>query len=303
MRLRTPVYFDLWGACGIIGIDPGAGDRGGGRSAVVEGEASYQVFAVSDGTGGTAERVIRAALTQFEKSVEVLRFGEVRTVEQVRAIVRQASRTRALIVHTLVTAELRQAMFDEGRRRHVETLDLMGPLLGRLSDLLEVSPLARPGLYGLEEYSRRIEAVDFALRHDDGRHVEELEQAEIVLVGVSRTGKTPLSVYLAYRGWLVGNVPIVLGVPPPEVLFRLPRERVIGLTVEAGRLAQLRRTRAMRIGRAIRSYADPGHVREEVRYARKVFRQGGWREVSMTSKPIEEAAAEIVALMGGRTEE
>lgn len=265
---------------------------------MAEGEASYQVFAVSDGTGGTAERVIRAALTQFEKNVGVLRFGEVRTVEQVRAIVRQASRTRALIVHTLVTAELRQAMFDEGRRHHVETLDLMGPLLGRLSDLLEVSPLARPGLYGLEGYSRRIEAVDFALRHDDGRHLEELDQAEIVLVGVSRTGKTPLSIYLAYRGWLVGNVPIVLDLEPPGVLFRLPREQVIGLNVEAGRLTRLRQTRAMRMRGAARNYADPGYVREEVRYARQVFRRGGWREVSMTSKPIEEAAAEIVALVG-----
>jgi len=263
-------------------------------------DTSYQVFAVSDGTGATAERVIRAALTQFEGDVEVLRFGEVRSVQQVRQIVRQAARVQALVVHTLVTAELRQAMFDEGRRQHVHTLDLMGPLLERLSDLLDVPPLARPGLYGLEEYNRRIEAVDFALRHDDGRHVEELKDAEIVLVGISRTGKTPLSVYLAYRGWLVGNVPIVLGVEPPEILFRIPPERVIGLTVEAGRLARLRRARAVRMSGAMRHYANPGHVREEAKYALNVFRRGGWRLVDMTSKPIEEAAAEVVALMSSR---
>ena len=266
---------------------------------MAEEHALYQVFAVSDGTGGTAERVIRAALTQFEKPVAVHRFGEVRTVGQVREIVREAARRKALIVHTLVQAELRQAMFDEARKRHVHTQDLMGPLLERLSDLLEVSPLARPGLYGQEEYNRRIEAVDFALRHDDGRHVEELEHAEVVLVGVSRTGKTPLSIYLAYRGWMVGNVPVVLGVEPPSLLFRLPPERVIGLTVQPGRLAQLRRTRAMRMKGGMVNYADPSHVREEVRYAREVFRRGGWRVVDMTSKPIEEAAAEVVALMQG----
>lgn len=270
---------------------------------MTEDQALYQVFAVSDGSGGTAERVIRAALAQFERSVEVERFREVRTVEQVREIVRRAAHTRALIVHTLVTSELRQAMFDEGRRHHVHTLDLMGPLMERLSDLLDIPPLARPGLYGSEEYSRRIEAVDFALRHDDGRHIEELKQAEIVLVGVSRTGKTPLSVYLAYRGWLVGNVPILLGIEPPGILFRLSPYRVIGLTVKAGRLAQLRRARAMRMSGALRNYADPDYVREEVAYARRICLQNGWREVNMTSKSVEEAAAEVVALIGSQAME
>lgn len=262
-----------------------------------------QVFAVSDGTGGTAERAVRAALTQFPQEVEVHRVGEVRTAEQVREIVRAAARTESLVVHTLVTAELRQAMFDEGRRRHVHTLDVMGPLLERLSDQLEAPPLARPGLYGLygmEEHDRRIEAMDFAFRHDDGRHVEDLHQVEIALVGVSRTGKTPLSFYLAYRGWLVGNVPVVLDMKLPEVLYHLPCERVIGLTVDPRRLTLLRRTRAERMARAMREYADPAHVREEVRYALRLFREAGWRTVDMTSKPIEEATAEVVALVGGR---
>jgi len=270
---------------------------------VAEEEAAYHVFAVSDGSGGTAERVIRAALTQFGLPVEVHRFGEVRHIEQVREILNHAATYRALIVHTLVSSELRQALFDEARRRHVETLDLMGPLLERLSDLLNTAPLAQPGMYGAEEYARRIEAVDFAFRHDDGRNIEEIEQAEIVLVGVSRTGKTPLSIYLAYRGWLVANVPIVKGLEPPAILFRLPRERVIGLTVEAGRLAQLRMTRVRRMGNAVPDYAAPESVREEVLQAMRIFRQAGWEIVNMTSKPIEEATAEIVALVGGRATE
>ena len=264
-----------------------------------ERKPTYCVFAVSDGTGATAERVIRAALTQFEADVEVRRVGEVRDLEQVRQLVRQAGQMRAMIVHTLVSSDLRQAMFEEGKRHNVATLDLMGPLLDRLSDLLGASPLAQPGIYGpmTEAYYRRIEAIEFALGHDDGRHPEELERAEIVLVGVSRTGKTPLSMYLSYRGWLVGNVPIVPGIDPPGVLFRLPPGRVVGLTVEPRRLATLRRARAERLGGRLREYTDLAHVREEVRYALRIFHREGWPIVDMTSKPIEEAAAEIVAIV------
>lgn len=255
------------------------------------------VFAVSDGTGVTAERVLRAALTQFEKSVEVRRIGEVRTVDRVREVVQEAARCRALIVHTLVTAELREAMFEEGRRHHVHTLDLMGPLLERLTDLLEMPPLAQPGLYRMEDFNRRIEAVDFALHHDDGQNADELAHAEIILVGVSRTGKTPLSIYLAYRGWLVGNVPILMEVNPPPILFQLPPERVIGLTVEPSRLAQLRQVRARRISPVVSDYADVRRVRAEVVYALELCHRHGWRVVDMTSKPVEEAAAEVVALI------
>jgi regulator of PEP synthase PpsR (kinase-PPPase family) len=261
------------------------------------------VFAVSDGTGTTAERVTRAALTQFPQEVEVRRFGEVRTIEQVQTVVREAARAQALIVHTLVSADLRQAMFEEGRRHYVHTLDLMGPLLERLSDLLGTPPLAQPGLYLMEDFNRRIEAMDFALRHDDGQNAEELIHAEIVLVGVSRTGKTPLSIYLAYRGWLVGNVPIVLGVNPPSLLSRLPPERVIGLTVDPVRLTQLRQARVRRISQLVSEYADLRYVRAEVVYALDLFHRHGWPVVDMTSKPVEEAAAEVVALVTGHPAE
>jgi regulator of PEP synthase PpsR (kinase-PPPase family) len=264
-----------------------------------EERTAYQLFAVSDGTGGTAQRVIEAALMQFDRGVEVQRFSEVRTVQQIREIVRHADSRRALIVHTLVSDDLRQAMFDECRRHHVHTLDLMGPLLERLSDVLGASPSARPGLYVAEEYNRRIDAVDYAVRHDDGRRVHEIDRADIVLVGVSRTGKTPLSIYLAYRGWMVANVPIVPGIEPPEALLRLPPERVIGLTIDPKRLAVLRQQRVSRFGGALGDYADPRQVQKEVTRAQWTFAARGWREIDMTAKPIEEAAAEIVTLLGG----
>ncbi|MBN1177944.1 MAG: kinase/pyrophosphorylase [Anaerolineae bacterium] len=266
----------------------------------MESTPKHQVFVVSDATGGTAARVVSAGLMQFEAQVEVVRFSEVLSSEQIRAIVREAAATQALIVHTLVEADLRQVMFDEGRRLYVQTLDLMGPLLDRLSDMLAVVPLARPGFYAQEEYDRRIDAIDFAFRHDDGKHVDELEHAEIVLVGISRTGKTPLSVYLAYRGWMAGNVPIIAGIALPEALLRLSPERVIGLVGDPERLALLRRVRADYLKQAVGQYAEPDFVREEMAYAHDVCRRAGWRCIDMTFKPIEEAAAEVVALVGER---
>lgn len=273
---------------------------------MVKSAPSYHIFAVSDGSGGTAERVIRAALTQFRgQQVSIHLFPRVENLEQVRNVIHQAAQKQAIVVHTLVRAELRQEMFEQGKRFHVYTLDLMGPMLERLSDLLQSAPLAQPGLYiyGTEEYSQRINAMDFAFRHDDGQRAEELDQAEIVLVGVSRTGKTPLSVYLAYRGWFVGNVPIIPEVDPPPILAQLPPQRVIGLTVEPHRLVQMRQARASRRYGAMSKYIDLEYVQRETSHALRLFRQHGWRQIDMTSKPIEEATAEIVSLLGGKLAE
>lgn len=261
----------------------------------------YRVFVVSDGTGVTAEQVLSAALTQFaDTEVEIERRPGVRTEEQVRQVAQEAAQAGGFIVHTLVSDRLREVMLRAGRLHHVETIDLMGPLLARLSQQLAVSPIEKPGLFRQlnEEYFRRIETMEFALRHDDGRRVHELPRAEIVLVGVSRTFKTPLSVYLAFKGWFVANVPIVLRTKPAAALFDLPPGRVCGLTIDPVRLAELRRAREERLGGATGDYANLDFVRREVEYAMSIFRsQRGWPVVDVTDKPIEESAAEIVALM------
>jgi hypothetical protein len=263
----------------------------------------FHIFAVSDASGTTAERVVRAALVQFdEQHITLTRYGGVRTVEQIRAIVKEASETEGIIVHTFVYARLRRAMFSEGRSHNVATIDLMGPLLARLTDLLETPPRSEPGPFQPfdDAYLQRIEAIDFTVRHDDGRNPQDLEKAEVVLVGVSRTSKTPLSIYLAYRGWKVANVPLALGVDPPANLFHLPRRRVVGLTVRPERLSELRHTRIERIGTHSLGYADLDYVRQEIAYAYQVFdRRKDWPLVDVTAKSIEEAAAEVVALIGG----
>jgi regulator of PEP synthase PpsR (kinase-PPPase family) len=262
----------------------------------------YHVFVVSDGTGATAEQMLSAALTQFaDAAVEVKRRPEVRTEEQVRQVIREAARVDGFIVHTLVSDTLREVMLRVGRLYNVETIDLMGPLLARISQQLAISPAEKPGLFRQlnEEYFRRIETMEFAFHHDDGRRVHELPQAEIVLVGVSRTFKTPISIYLAFKGWLVANVPVVLNTKPPSVLSYLPPGRVFGLTIDAVRLAELRRVRQEHLGGATGDYANPDFVHREVEYALSIFRsRPAWPVVDVTDKPIEEIASEILALVG-----
>lgn len=271
------------------------------------GVVMLMIYAISDGTGKTAEGVVRAALTQFDESqTRILRLGGVRTIQQIQDIIAEARYTSGFVVHTLVSSDLRRAILTEGRAANVTTIDLMGPMLARLAELFATPPRSEPGLFQPFDaaYQLRIDAIDFTVRHDDGRNINDLAQADIVLVGVSRTSKTPLSIFLAYRGWKVANLPIMLGVAPPENLFKLPRRRVVGLIVRPERLAELRRTRISRMGSIATGYADLDHVRQEVTYAYELFeRRRDWPLVDVTTKPIEEAAAEVVSLVGRHPEQ
>ncbi len=261
-----------------------------------------KIFAVSDATGTTAEGVVRAALTQFDESkTAITRYGGIRTSEQIRQIVTEAEESGGFIVHTLVSEKLRRLMLNEGRSANVVTIDLMGPLLARLTEFLAIPPRSEPGLFHPFDsaYLQRIDAIDFTVRHDDGQNISDLDQAEIVIVGVSRTSKTPLSIYLAYRGWKVANVPLVLNVNPPEELFNLPKRRVVGLIVKPERLADLRQARIEYLGTRWQGYADLEYIRKEVAFAYHVFeRRRDWPLVDVTAKPVEEAAVEVVALIG-----
>jgi regulator of PEP synthase PpsR (kinase-PPPase family) len=261
------------------------------------------IFTVSDATGTTAERVVRAALVQFDtKDINLKRYGGVRTRLDIQRIVSEAAAENGFIVHTFVVEELRHAILTEGRAMNVTTIDLMGPLLARLSELLDTQPKRLPG--GFQHlfdtgYMQRIDAIDYTVRHDDGKNVHDLDRAEIVLVGVSRTSKTPLSIYLAYRGWRVANIPVVLGVDPPKELFSLPKRRVVGLIIRPERLADLRKVRIERMGTRTKGYADLEHIRKEVTYAYSIFDlHRDWPLVDVTTKTIEETAAEVVSLIG-----
>jgi hypothetical protein len=258
---------------------------------------SHVVYVISDATGATGQRVVQAALAQFANA-EV-------AVEMKPGVgsAKQAARAGGTIVHTLAVPELREVMIDEGRAYHVVSIDLLGPLVTRLSECLELAPLARPGLLRQldESYLRRIEAIDFAVRHDDGRNPDDLPQAELVLVGVSRTSKTPISIFLAYRGWRVANVPIIADLKLPSAISRVERAKIVALTVEAQRLLLLRKARSSRMGRGLSlDYATMKHVQRELDWAELILRRERWATVDVTNKSIEECAAEIIALQRRR---
>jgi regulator of PEP synthase PpsR (kinase-PPPase family) len=259
------------------------------------------IFVISDGTGRTAQQALEAALTQFDReNVHITRFGSVRSDNQVEAIVNLAKETGAFIIHTLVTDRLRETLFRSARLQNVDNIDLMGPLLHRLSDQLSANPSEKPGLFSVinDSYFRKIEAMQFAFKHDDGKRIEDLQLAEIILVGVSRTFKTPLSIFLAFKGWYVANVPIVLDVPPPEELFRVPPEKIYCLTTYPNRLAVLRRARQERLGGHTGPYSHPEHVKKEIAFANRIFEgQPKWQKINVTSKAIEEISAEILSIL------
>jgi regulator of PEP synthase PpsR (kinase-PPPase family) len=264
----------------------------------------YKIFVVSDGSGHTAEQALQAALTQFTQhpvSIEIR--PEVRTGKRVSEVVEEAADSGGFIIHTMVSRDLRNAVADQARLHNIETIDLMGPLLAQLTHQFSVPPLEKPGLFRElnKEYFRRIEAMEFALRHDDGQRTDELVKADLVLVGVSRTFKTPLSIYLAFRGWLVGNVPIVYDLPVPPVLFELPPTRVFCLTTDPHNLSILRRVRHEYLGGATGDYASLDFVWRELTYAKNIFNtQPGWAMIEVTRKPIEEIVSEILAIIRRR---
>jgi hypothetical protein len=263
-------------------------------------ERRHMVYVVSDATGGTGRRVGEAALAQFSGAkVTIEQLAGVREVAEVRALVKRAAKVGGTIVHTLVLPELRQEMLTEGRRRHVVTIDLIGPLVARLSETLELAPLAKPGLMRQldESYFERIGAIDFAVRHDDGRNPEDLAQADLVLVGVSRTSKTPVSIFLAYRGWRVANVPVIANLEPPPTLFNMDRRRIIGLTIQSDRLIQLRQARLKRMAKGLpMDYARMESVQQELDWFGLLLRRERWPVIDVTNKSIEECAAEIISL-------
>lgn len=264
----------------------------------------YQVLVVSDGTGRTAHQALNAALTQFPGiDIDVVVHSDVRSQNEIRKIVDKALKSGSLIVHTIVTDSLREFIIRESHSHNVETIDLMGPLLTRLSSQFIHEPSQQPGLYHKlnKEYFQRIDSMQFAFNHDDGQRTQSLNDADIILLGVSRTFKTPISIYLAYKGWFAANVPIIMGIKPPEVLNQIDPLKIFCLTTTASRLSELRKTRNLKLGGKIENYSEPEYVTREINFANRFYSlHPGWTLVNVTAKSIEEIASEILAIMAGR---
>lgn len=254
---------------------------------------------LSDATGTTAELVVRNALSQFDHdNFELECFSYVRYESKVLEAVESAFESEGIIFHTLVSKELRDVLLSESVRKGVQTIDLMGPALKVLSKFFNEPPRMDPGIqYRMSDrYFRRIEAIEYTVTHDDGRGMEDLERADIILVGVSRTSKTPLSIFLANRYSLaIANIPVVSGIELPEKLFKMDGGKVVGLTISPRRLIEVRKARLERFNLDISSkYVNFDNVIDELGYAHSIFSSNGWPVIDVTEKSVEETALEIV---------
>lgn len=263
------------------------------------------IFVVSDATGDTAEKVVRATMLQFGSNAAQLRiFSRVRSPEQATRIVQEAAANQALVVYTLVNPRLRESMASEIREAGLEGVDLIGTLMMKLTQFFDYEPAGTPGLlYQIgEDYFKRIEAVEFSVKNDDGQEPRNLPKADLVLVGISRTSKTPVSTYLAQKGFKVVNVPLVLGIDPPRELWECDQSRVFGLTIDINALIKIRQSRLRHLGLPPDTeYAMREHIMQEIRFARKLFSQNPqWPLIDVTSKAIEETAAIILSIFHQR---
>jgi len=260
------------------------------------------VYVCSDSVGETAEAVVRATFRQFQREqVRIKRIGNIRTDEEIVAALEEAAKRKGFVAYTLVEPELRETMKAESLRLGVRSVDIMGPMIRAYEDTFNDAPKRVPGLLHVldDEYFKRVEAIEFTVRCDDGKEPQSMPSADIVILGVSRTSKTPLSIYLAHKGYKVANLPLVPEARLPEELKRVSSDRLIGLTMNAQAIAKIRSERLKVVGLPFGSqYADPARVELELRYAEDVMHRYGCRIIDVSNRAIEETAGLIVDYIG-----
>ncbi|MGI4730384.1 MAG: pyruvate, water dikinase regulatory protein [Janthinobacterium lividum] len=259
---------------------------------------------LSDSTGETLENIAKASLAQFDDVETVRHFWPmVRTETHLDRILQEIAQSPGLVVYTLVNPAIRRVLEERCRALSLPLVAPLDPVNDALSALLGQQAKARPGRQHVLDaaYFARVDAIQFTIAHDDGLAAEEWEEADIVLAGVSRSSKTPTSIYLANRGYKTANIPIVVESPPPAVLFGLRRPLVVGLTTSADRLIAIRRNRLLSLNEATQTaYVDQDAVALEIAYARRMFADNGWPVIDVTRRSIEETAAAIIALCNDR---
>ncbi|MEG3176747.1 pyruvate, water dikinase regulatory protein [Sphingomonas sp. RB3P16] len=259
---------------------------------------------LSDSTGETLENIAKAALAQYD-DVETIRhfWPMVRTEAHLERILQEISQNPGLVLFTLVNSATRQTLETRCRALGLPAVAPLDAVTLALSGLLGQAAKARPGRQHVLDaaYFARVDAIQFTIAHDDGILAEDWEEADIVLAGVSRSSKTPTSIYLANRGFKTANIPIVVESPPPESLYALKNPIVVGLTTSADRLIQVRRNRLLSLNQKTETaYVDQEAVTREVAFARRMFADNGWPVIDVTRRSIEETAAAIIALVGER---
>lgn len=267
--------------------------------------SSYHIFILSDSTGETASTMIRAALVQYSgKDINITRFKNVRTEEQAESAIEECFQKQGMIVYTVAIPSLRNKIRDLASGKGIAYFDLLGPLLGTVDTFFGVASESNVGALRVvdDKYFRRIEAIEYTVKHDDGKTFAELDKADIVLVGISRTSKTPLSIFLSHKGWKVANVPVVLDRPLPEALFKIDQRRVVGLSIDMESLQRIRKSRLEKFGQDPGGeYASMSHIAKEIEFSDQLFKQNRrWPVFNVTERALEETASEIVRVIASR---
>jgi len=259
------------------------------------------IFIVSDSIGETAEQVVRAVLGQFKGNNYVLkRYAFTDNEDKIFDVVDEAEKQNAVVAFTIVVPELRRIIVDECKSRGVVYNDILSPLIGTFKKAIGTEPLNQPGTIRRldDKYFKKVAAVEFAVKYDDGKDPRGIKKADIVLIGVSRTSKTPLSMYLAHKNIKVANIPLVPEVPVPNELFEIPAKRIVGLITEPEKLNEIRLERLKSMGLSNGAiYADMNRIMEELEYAEKLMKKIGCPFINVSNKAIEESANTIIQIM------
>jgi len=262
---------------------------------------NYDIFVLSDSIGDTAEQVARAAAEQFEKSeYEIKKYPYVESTAKIDDIFQEVKGTDTIVVYTMVNEEISNYLRDNCDRIGIPYIDIMEPCLQKFSKFVGQKPARESGVIRKldEDYFKRVEAVEFAVKYDDGKDPRGILKADIVLIGVSRSSKTPLSMYLAHKNYKVVNIPLVKGSNIPDQIYEVPKRKIIGLTIDPEDLIEIRRERIKVMGLdSSVDYVCIEKIMEELTYAEKIMKQIGCPVIDMTKKAVEEAANIIIDII------
>ena len=263
---------------------------------------SHNIYLISDSTGETLDRIFLALKAQFEKfNYEINRLSFIRTETQIKKIIENASKNKnSIILYTIVNSSLAKFLTDESSKKKIPCFGVLGELILNFSKILNQKASHEPsGQHILnKEYYDRIEAIQFTMTHDDGNNIKDIEKSDIVILGVSRTSKTPTSIYLANRGYKTSNIPLVNEKSLPEKMKNLKfKPCVVGLTTEADRLYEIRKNRLTSLKEKSKSeYINLNEIRKELENSKKTFRVNNWPTIDVTRKSVEETAASIIKI-------
>ncbi|KAB3533245.1 pyruvate, water dikinase regulatory protein [Alkaliphilus serpentinus] len=261
---------------------------------------SIVIYIISDSIGETAEQVAKAGISQFNvNDHELRRFPFVTDKNQIMEILEEAKSEKSVIVFTMVIEEFKNILQEEAAKHNIPCIDIMTPVIDSMSQALHNAPRREPGLIRRldEKYFRKVEAIEFAVKYDDGKDPRGLKKADLVLIGISRTSKTPLSMYLAHKNIKVANVPLVPEVAPPKELFEVPPKKIIGLTTNPMKLIEIRQERLKALGlKHEANYASMERILNELDYAEEIMKKLGCPVIDVSSKAVEESASIILEI-------